>query len=68
MPRFLTIAGMAVAALVALLFLLVLFGGYFSFLSVIAPFQGASMLMDVTFVISGGMLDYLSWNAFRELQ
>ena len=68
MPRFLTIAGMAVAALVALLFLLDLLGGYFSFLSVIAPFQGASMLMDVTFVISGGMLDYLSWNAFRELQ
>ncbi len=68
MPRFLTIAGMAVAALVFLLFLLDLLGGYFGFLALIAPFRGASMLMDVTFVISGGMLAYLSWSVFRELQ
>ena len=59
---------MAVAALVFLLFLLDLLGGYFGFLALIAPFRGASMLMDVTFVISGGMLAYLSWSAFRELQ
>ncbi|MBI85759.1 MAG: hypothetical protein CMJ81_21395 [Planctomycetaceae bacterium] len=59
---------MAVAALVFLLCLLDLLGGYFSFLAFIAPFRGASLLMDVTFVISGGMLAYLSWGAFRELQ
>ena len=66
MPKLLTIAGMAISTIIFLLFLLDLVGHFL--LKAIAPFQGASPLMDVVFVVCAGTLAFLSWSTFRELQ
>lgn len=58
MPRVLTIAGMVVAALLLLMFGLDL--------AIKFPFSGASMTMDVIFVVAAGMLGYMSWSTYRE--
>jgi hypothetical protein len=58
MPKVLTIAGMVVAALLLFMFGLDLALGF--------PFQKASMLMDVLFVICAAMLGYMSWSTYRE--
>ena len=58
MGKAMSIAGMVVAGLIALLFALDLVLGI--------PFSGASMLMDVGFLLCGLVLGYLSWNSFRD--
>jgi hypothetical protein len=58
MPKALCIVGMAVAALLVLLFGLDLGLG--------VPFGGASMLMSIGFIICAVILGYLSWSTFRE--
>lgn len=58
MPKALTILGMIVASLVILLF--------GADLAVKFPFQQASMMMDILFVVSALILGYLSWSAFSE--
>lgn len=58
MAKAMTIAGMVIAGLIGLLFGLDLILGI--------PFSRASTLVDVVFVISAGVLGYLSWNAFRD--
>jgi len=58
MPKALTILGMIVASLV-----LLLFGAD---LAIKFPFQGASMTLDILFVLSALILAYLSWVAFSE--
>lgn len=60
MPKALTIAGMAVAGLLLLIFILDLAAGI--------PFKTASMAMDIGFIICSLALAYLSWSAFRELK
>jgi hypothetical protein len=35
-------------------------------LAIRVPFGKASVAMDVAFLLSAGMLGYLSWNTFRE--
>ena len=59
MPKVLSIAGMVVAALVSLTFLLDLALGI--------PFNKASMLMDAGFLVCSLILGYLSWSTYREL-
>lgn len=58
MAKAMSIAGMAIAGLIAVLFGLDLVLGI--------PFGGQSPLADVTFVICGGILGYLGWNAYRD--
>lgn len=58
MAKAMTIAGMAIAGLIGLLFGLDLALGI--------PFSRASTLTDVVFVISAGVLGYLAWHAFRD--
>ena len=58
MPKALTILGMIVSVLVA-----ILFGAD---LAISFPFQRASMMMDVVFIACAGMLGYMSWSSFRE--
>jgi hypothetical protein len=58
MGKAMSIAGMVVAGLITLLFALDLL------LNI--PFSGASMMMDIGFLICGLVLGYLSWNAFRD--
>jgi hypothetical protein len=58
MAKAMSIAGMIVAGLVGLMFAVDPILGF--------PFGGASLLMDIGFVVSAGILAYLSWNAFRD--
>ncbi len=58
MEKALTISGMAVSGLTALLFGLDLAIGL--------PFRGASMAMDIGFVLCALALAYLSWSTYRE--
>ncbi len=60
MAKAMSIAGMVVAGLLVLVFGSDLVPG----LNI--PFNGASKLTDVGFLISGAILGYLSWNAFRD--
>ncbi len=58
MPKALCIAGMVVAILVLILFLLDLAVG--------VPFKRASVTLDVIFVLSAAILGYLSLMTLRE--
>lgn len=60
MPKALTIAGMAVAALLLLVFALDAILGI--------PFGSASLMMNVGFMIAAAILGYASWNAFKDLK
>ncbi len=55
-----SIAGMVIGGLLAVAFALDL---------VLAiPFGGRSAMMAIGFMVCGGILAYLSWNAFREVR
>lgn len=58
MPKALCLAGMVIAIVVFLLFLLDLI--------VKVPFQRASLVMDLVFVLCAGVLGFISWTTFRE--
>jgi hypothetical protein len=58
MPKALCILGVATAALFLLLFGMDLAVGF--------PFGGASMVMDIIFLLCSGVLGYLSWVTLRE--
>lgn len=60
MVKGLTIAAMAVAVLMLLLFLMDLALGI--------PFRRAVPIMDIAFVLSSIGLGYASWNAYRDLR
>ncbi|MBN1908992.1 MAG: hypothetical protein JW818_04570 [Pirellulales bacterium] len=59
MPKILSIAGLAISGLLLLLFGLDL--------AAEVPFGRYSMMMDVAFVVSSGILAYLSWTTLREV-
>ena len=58
MPKILSVFGLAVSAVLLVLFSMDLAMGF--------PFDGQSPLMDIGFLICTAGLGYLSWNAFRE--
>ena len=58
MPKALSILAMAVSVLLLLFFGLDLIVGI--------PFGGASMGMDIGFVVASAILGYLSWTVLRE--
>lgn len=59
MAKAMSIAGMIIAGLIAVLFGLDLVLGI--------PFGGqGGLLVDIGFVICGGVLAYLGWNAYRD--
>ncbi len=60
MPKALCFIGMAVAAVMIVLFGLDLAVGF--------PFYGQNKLLDVTFVASAAILAYLSWATIREIE
>ncbi len=64
MPKALCVAGMVVAGLLLLLFGLDLSTAFL--LESAFPFGGVSLAMDGGFVVSAGILGYLSWSTFRE--
>lgn len=64
MPKALCLAGMVVAVLVLALFLFDLIA---SFAAVsIAPFRGASVVMDIAMIVCGLLLGYASWTTLKE--
>ncbi len=60
MAKGLTIAAMASAALMLLLFTMDL--------AVKIPFRRASSIMDIAFILASVGLGYAAWNAFRDLR
>jgi hypothetical protein len=58
MAKAMSIAGMIVAGLIALIFIADLALGI--------PFRRVGTMTDVGFVVSALILAYLSWNAFRD--
>jgi hypothetical protein len=60
MAKAMSIAGLVVGGLVALTFVLDLALGL--------PFGGEQIVMDIGFILSGGILAYLSWSAMREVK
>lgn len=64
MPKALCLASLVVAALVLLLFLadlIMLFAAPSA-----APLGGASMVMDIAFIIFAGIVGYLGWSTYKE--
>lgn len=61
MPKALCIAGMAISAVLFLIFLWDLASPAW-----IAPFRKANVMMDIAFVICSAALAYLSWTTFKE--
>ncbi len=61
MPKVLCMAGMVIAILVFIVFLLdlVIPGD-------LAPFDNASYLIDIVFLICSAAVGYLSWSTYRE--
>jgi hypothetical protein len=58
MPKMLTIAGLAVAALLGFMFGLDLAVG--------VPFSRVAPTMDILFLVCAAMLGYMSWSTYRE--
>lgn len=58
MPKALAIVGMAVSVLMFIVFGLDYVTAF--------PFQKASPVMDIGFIICSGVLAYMSWNTLRE--
>ncbi len=64
MPKALCITGMAIAAVVALLFGLDLIAALA--MPSLAPFNGVSKFIDIAFLICSLILGFLSFTTFRE--
>ena len=59
MSKILSMAGLAVSALLFLVFVLDLAVGI--------PFGGANSMMNICFIVVSGILAYMSWSAWREV-
>jgi hypothetical protein len=64
MPKALCISGMVIAVLIFILFLSDFVLGLIN--ENIAPFKGASPMMDIVFILCAVGLALLSWNTFKE--
>jgi hypothetical protein len=65
MPKALCLTSLVVAALLLLLFLVDLIMRLAG-LAPSAPLRGASLLMDISFLVFSGILAFLSWSTYRE--
>ncbi len=65
MPKALCLTSLVVAALLLLLFLADLIMR-FAGMEASAPLRGASLIMDIAFLIFGGILAFLSWTTYKE--
>lgn len=64
MPKVLCITGIVISILVLILFILDLLVYFIS--PALAPFGGASLVLDVVFALAAGALGYLSWTTYKE--
>ncbi|MBL8873857.1 MAG: hypothetical protein JNK90_29045 [Planctomycetaceae bacterium] len=65
MPKVFCLIGLGVAALILVIFIADLLFGLIGMKN-LAPFYMASMLMDIMFIISAGVLAFLSWSTYKE--
>ena len=65
MPKVLCLVGMVISILVLLIFLIDMVFSLSGMLNM-APFRGASLVMDIIFVLAAAGLAYMSWFTFRE--
>jgi hypothetical protein len=67
MPKALSLISLVLAVVIVVLFLTDAVMGFVG-MEQSAPLRGASLLMDITFVIAGGILIFMSWATWRELR
>lgn len=67
MPKALCLTGLVIAGLVFFLFLFDLVFGLVG-VKGLAPFNLASLVLDVCLIIAAGLLAWMSWTSFRELK
>lgn len=65
MPKALCLISLVASILIAVLFLADAAMGMLG-MSEMAPLRGANLLMDITFVVLGAAMIYLSWSTYRE--
>ena len=65
MPKALCLISLVASILIVVLFLADFAMGMLG-MAESAPLRGARPLMDLTFIIFGGLLIYLSWTTYRE--
>ena len=65
MPKALCLASLVASILVVALFLIDAIMGFLG-METSAPLRSASLMMDLGFVVFGGILAYLSWATYRE--
>ncbi len=66
MPKGLCITALVIAILVFILFFVDMTVGYFGGQHAIAPFKGASLVIDIIFCVAAVILGLLAWTTFRE--
>jgi hypothetical protein len=65
MAKALCIAGITIAVLILIVFLTDLVAGLAGMVA-LAPFRGASQMMDIVFVLCAAGLGFLSWSTLKE--
>jgi len=65
MPKILCTIGIIIAGLILIVFLTDLIAGFAGFVT-LAPFRGASQLMDIVFIVCAAGLAFLSWSTLKE--
>jgi hypothetical protein len=66
MPKALCITGLAISAVLLVLFLWDLVAYLFGAATWLAPFKGAAWGMDLAFILCSAGLGYLSWITWKE--
>jgi hypothetical protein len=67
MPKALSLISLVLAVVIVVLFLTDAAMGLLG-MGQSAPLRAASLMMDIIFVIAGGILIFMSWSTFRELR
>lgn len=65
MPKALCLTSLVVAVIIVVLFLADAVMGLMG-MAPLAPLRSASLLMDITFIITGSALAFMSWATWRE--
>ncbi len=65
MPKALCLTSLVVAVIIVVLFLADAVMGFMG-MAPNAPLRSASLMMDITFIITGSILAFMSWSTWRE--
>jgi len=65
MPKALCLTSLVVAVLIVVMFLTDAVMGFIG-MNTMAPFRSANLMMDITFIVTGSLLAYMSFATWRE--